>query len=70
MQVYRKRKIAILIAKSDRQAAIRELNTYLETFINDSEAWLQLSELFLHDCDFAKAAFCFEELLLSNVIYF
>lgn len=55
------------MAKADRYGAIRELNTYLETFINDTEAWLQLSELFLQDCDFAKAAFCFEELLLSNV---
>lgn len=32
----------------------------------DSEAWQELSELYLAEQDFAKAAFCFEELLLHN----
>uniref|UniRef100_A0A915EHE2 ER membrane protein complex subunit 2 n=1 Tax=Ditylenchus dipsaci TaxID=166011 RepID=A0A915EHE2_9BILA len=64
--VFRKRKIAILIAKGDRQNAIRELNEYLTTFINDTEAWLQLGELFLQESDFSRAVFCFEELLLSS----
>lgn len=64
--VFRKRRIAILIAKGDRQAAIRELNKYLESFGTDTEAWLQLSELFLQEGDYTRAAFCFEELILSN----
>lgn len=67
LQIFRKRRIAIIIAKGERQKAIHELNEYLETFANDSEAWMQLSELFLQEADFARAAFCFEELLLSNV---
>ncbi|KAL3110126.1 hypothetical protein niasHT_015729 [Heterodera trifolii] len=64
--LFRKRCIAILIARGDRQSAIRELNKYLEIFANDSEAWLQQGELFLQEADFGRAAFCFEELLLSN----
>jgi len=63
--VFRKRKIAILIAKGERHEAIRELNAYLTTFVNDTEAWLQLGELFMQESDFSRAAFCFEELLLS-----
>lgn len=65
--MFRKRNIAICIARGDRLEAIQQLNQYLETFVNDSEAWLQLSELFLQESDYAKAAFCFEELLLANV---
>uniref|UniRef100_A0A914CFB7 ER membrane protein complex subunit 2 n=1 Tax=Acrobeloides nanus TaxID=290746 RepID=A0A914CFB7_9BILA len=63
---YRKRKIAMLIAQGERHEAIRQLNDYLETFINDPEAWLELSELYLQEADYARAAFCFEELLLAN----
>jgi ER membrane protein complex subunit 2 len=66
-QFYRKRKIAMLIAQGERHEAIRQLNDYLETFINDPEAWLELSELYLQEADYARAAFCFEELLLANV---
>lgn len=65
-QVFRKRRIAILIAKGERQGAIRELNKYLESFGTDTEGWLQLSELFLQEGDYTRAAFCFEELILSN----
>lgn len=65
--LFRKRKIATLLAKGERAEAIRALNDYLEVFINDTEAWLQLSELFIADGDYARAAFAFEELLLANV---
>lgn len=66
-QSYRKRKIAILLAQGERQEAIRELNEYLKTFINDNEAWLELSNLYLQEIDHARAAHCLEELILSNV---
>jgi len=59
-----------LIAKGERQGAIRELNKYLESFGTDTEGWLQLSELFLQEGDYTRAAFCFEELILSNVCFF
>ncbi|KAI1718368.1 ER membrane protein complex subunit 2 [Ditylenchus destructor] len=64
--ICRKRKITMLIAKGDRVEAIRQLNEYLTTFVNDTEAWLQLGELFLQESDLARAVFCFEELLLTS----
>jgi len=63
---FRKRKIAILLAKGERLEAIKSLNEYLETFINDNEAWLQLSELYLKEGDYSRAAFAFDENLLCN----
>ncbi|CAJ0607885.1 unnamed protein product [Cylicocyclus nassatus] len=62
---FRKRKVAVLLAQGMRLEAIRELNDYLKIFLNDSEAWLQLSELFLVESDFAKAAHCLEECVLA-----
>ncbi|KAJ1366164.1 hypothetical protein KIN20_026768 [Parelaphostrongylus tenuis] len=55
-----------------RLEAIRELNEYLKIFLNDSEAWLQLSDLFLAESDLAKAAHCLEECVLAaplNTLY-
>ncbi|CAJ0573172.1 unnamed protein product, partial [Mesorhabditis spiculigera] len=69
---YRKRKVSVLLAQGKRLDAIKELNEYLKVFINDSEAWIQLSELFLVESDYAKAAHCLEECLLAsplNAIY-
>ncbi|MFH4984197.1 hypothetical protein AB6A40_010906 [Gnathostoma spinigerum] len=63
---YRKRKVAVLIAQGNKQEAIRELTEYLKTFLNDNEAWLELSQLYLSEGDYARAAHCIEELLLSN----
>ena len=40
---------------------------YLNTFINDSEAWAELGDLYLQEMDFARGIFCFEELLLTYV---
>ncbi|KAE9416813.1 hypothetical protein Angca_004029, partial [Angiostrongylus cantonensis] len=69
---FRKRKVALLLAQGLRLDAIRELNGYLKIFLNDSEAWLQLSDLFLAESDFAKAAHCLEECVLAaplNTLY-
>uniref|UniRef100_A0A1I7XUX4 ER membrane protein complex subunit 2 n=1 Tax=Heterorhabditis bacteriophora TaxID=37862 RepID=A0A1I7XUX4_HETBA len=69
---FRKRKIAVLLAERKRLDAIRELNEYLKIFLNDSEAWIQLSDLFLAEGDFAKAAHCLEECVLAaplNTLY-
>lgn len=63
---YRKRKVAILIARGERHEAIREMNEYLKTFLNDNETWLELSQLYLQEGDYARAAHCIEELVLSN----
>ena len=34
--------------------------------MSDSEAWLELCDLYLYEHDYAKAAFCMEELILAN----
>uniref|UniRef100_A0A914UJR3 ER membrane protein complex subunit 2 n=1 Tax=Plectus sambesii TaxID=2011161 RepID=A0A914UJR3_9BILA len=64
--VYRKRKIAVLLGQQKRVEAIEELIEYLKTFLNDKEAWLQLSSLYLAELDYAKAAHCMEEVILSQ----
>lgn len=61
-----KRRIAILIAARRNTDAIQELCDYLKNFMNDHEAWIQLSELYIIEQDYSKAAFCMEELILSN----
>lgn len=59
--------MAIFKAENRIQDAIRELNEYLKFFINDNEAWLELSNLYLQEMDYSKAAHCLEELLLAHV---
>ncbi|GMT15202.1 hypothetical protein PFISCL1PPCAC_6499 [Pristionchus fissidentatus] len=69
---YRKRRIAMLIGQGKRLESIKALNEHLESFITDSEAWLQLSELYLAESDYARAAHAMEEVLLAaptNSIY-
>ncbi|XP_053571261.1 ER membrane protein complex subunit 2 isoform X2 [Bombina bombina] len=62
----RKRKIAIRKAQGRNAEAIRELNEYLEQFVGDQEAWHELTELYINEHDYAKAAFCLEELIMTN----
>ncbi|XP_066572058.1 ER membrane protein complex subunit 2 isoform X2 [Amia ocellicauda] len=62
----RKRKIAILKAQGKSTEAIKELNEYLEQFVGDQEAWHELAELYINEHDYAKAAFCLEELMMTN----
>ena len=62
----RKRKIAILKAQGDNQKAIAELVKYLKEFMADGEAWMELSDLYILEQDYAKAAFCCEELILQH----
>jgi hypothetical protein len=35
-------------------------------FQADQEAWLELCDAYLNEMEFAKAAFCLEELILMN----
>ena len=62
----RKRKIAIHRAQGENIKAIEDLNKYLEDFMNDGEAWMELCELYVLEQDYTKAAFCCEELILQN----
>jgi len=63
---YPKRKVAIYKAQGRIGDAIKELSHYLETFLNDNESWMELCNLYLTEMDYAKAAHCMEEVLLSN----
>jgi len=62
----RKRKVAIYVAQGDNGRAISELNRYIREFMNDGEAWMELCDLYVLEQDYAKAAFCCEELILQN----
>ncbi|KER33685.1 hypothetical protein T265_00567 [Opisthorchis viverrini] len=62
----RKRMIAILKAQRKNVEAIYELRQYLKIFMSDFEAWNELTDLYLVEGDFKHAAFCMEELILSN----
>ncbi|CAI5442056.1 unnamed protein product [Caenorhabditis angaria] len=63
---YRKRRVAVLLAQGKRLEAIKAINEYLKIFLNDSEAWLQLSELYLLENDIPKAVHCLEECVLIS----
>lgn len=62
----RKRKVAVLKAQGRNAEAIKELTEYLKFFMADIEGWQELSELYINELDFGKAAFCIEELILHN----
>ncbi|CAG9854674.1 unnamed protein product [Phyllotreta striolata] len=62
----RKRKIAICKAFVKNSDAIKELTDYLKVYMADIEAWQELSELYISEFDYGKAAFCVEELILHN----
>ncbi|CAH0775705.1 unnamed protein product [Bemisia tabaci] len=62
----KKHEIAMFIALGKNQLAIRMLTEYLKRFMADQEAWQELSSLYLIEQDYAKAAFCAEELILHD----
>ncbi|XP_035919706.1 ER membrane protein complex subunit 2-like [Anopheles stephensi] len=62
----RKRKVAILKTQGRTAEAIKELCDYMKVFMSDQEGWHELCNLYLAEGEYAKAAFCMEELLLHN----
>ena len=54
----RKRKIAIHRARGENIEAINALSNYLEDFMYDGEAWMELCELYILEQDYTKATFC------------
>ncbi|CAF0874562.1 unnamed protein product [Rotaria sp. Silwood1] len=64
--IVRKRQISLLKEQNQIREAISELNSYLELYQADQEAWSELCDLYLSEHDYTKAAFCAEELLLIN----
>jgi len=64
--VTHKRLIALNKQRGKIPEAIEEINKYLETFSTDSEVWHELAELYMQVGSLQRAAFCFEELLVTN----
>ncbi|CAD8100731.1 unnamed protein product [Paramecium primaurelia] len=62
----RKRKIALQRRQNNVDQAIALLNSFLTSFPNDAEAWLELSDIYLEHLNYSKAQFCLEEVLLLN----
>jgi len=60
-----KRMIAIRKAQGDIKTAITLLATYLEIWMADTEAWLELASLHVSQLQYKEAAFCYEELILT-----
>ncbi|CAB3988437.1 ER membrane complex subunit 2 isoform X1 [Paramuricea clavata] len=61
-----KRKISILIGQNKISEAVKSLTDYLKRFMSDHEAWSELTDLYISQQEFTKAAFCMEELIISN----
>ncbi|KAI0231077.1 ER membrane protein complex subunit 2 [Lamellibrachia satsuma] len=62
----RKRVVSVLKEQNKIAEAIKELNNYLKDFMSDTDSWMELCDLYLSEQDYGKAAFCIEELILSN----
>jgi len=62
----RKRLIAMKKAQNKVDETIVDLNEYLKDFMGDQEAWMELSELYIRQQNFSKAAYCMEELILTH----
>lgn len=43
-----------------------EKKNFISRFMSDQEAWHELCDLYLQEQEYAKAAFCMEELILHN----
>uniref|UniRef100_A0A2P2JYL7 ER membrane protein complex subunit 2 n=1 Tax=Rhizophora mucronata TaxID=61149 RepID=A0A2P2JYL7_RHIMU len=65
-QVIHKRRIALAKAQGNMSAAIELLNKYLEIFMADYDAWRELAEIYVSLQMYKQAAFCYEELVLSQ----
>ena len=46
--------------------AIQLLNAYLEANQHDTDAWLELTEIYLSRQNYEKAQFCYEEILAAH----
>lgn len=61
-----KRLVAQCKAKNDIPEAIKHLNEYLSIYMTDMEGYSELADLYLSLCDYEKAAFCVEELIIND----
>ncbi|XP_015875358.1 uncharacterized protein LOC107412165 [Ziziphus jujuba] len=65
-QVVHKRRVAMAKAQGNISGAIEWLNKYLEIFMADNDAWRELAEIYVSLQMYKQAAFCYEELILSQ----
>ncbi|XP_061340418.1 uncharacterized protein LOC133286928 isoform X2 [Gastrolobium bilobum] len=65
-QTIHKRRVAMAKAQGNISGAIEWLNKYLEIFMADHDAWRELAEIYVSLQMYKQAAFCYEELLLSQ----
>ncbi|KAK4424694.1 ER membrane protein complex subunit [Sesamum alatum] len=65
-QVIHKRRVAMAKAQGNLAVAIEWLNKYLEIFMADHDAWRELAEIYVSLQMYKQAAFCYEELILSQ----
>ncbi|KAF3454343.1 hypothetical protein FNV43_RR04790 [Rhamnella rubrinervis] len=65
-QVVHKRRVAMARAQGNISGAIEWLNKYLEIFMADNDAWRELAEIYISLQMYKQAAFCYEELILSQ----
>ncbi|KAK8589417.1 hypothetical protein V6N13_088265 [Hibiscus sabdariffa] len=65
-QVIHKRRVAMAKAQGNISKAIELLNKYLEIFMADHDAWRELADIYVSLQMYKQAAFCYEELILSQ----
>ncbi|KAE9598092.1 putative tetratricopeptide-like helical domain-containing protein [Lupinus albus] len=65
-QTIHKRRVAMAKAQGNISGAIEWLNKYLEIFMADHDAWRELAEIYVSLQMYKQAAFCYEELILSQ----
>lgn len=65
-QAIHKRKVAMAKAQGNYLGAIGSLNKYLEIFMADNDAWKELADIYISLQMYKQAAFCYEELILSQ----
>jgi len=61
-----KRKVAVYKAKGLNKEAINTLVLYLDSFVVDTESWMELADLYFKMNMYHQASFCYEELILLN----
>ena len=64
--IVRKRHIAVTKAQNVPSETVKELKEYLDVYMSDQEAWMELADVYISMQEYRKAAFCLEELILTH----
>jgi tetratricopeptide (TPR) repeat protein len=59
-------KSSFSISPEDLKKLIEMWNEYLKIYMDDHEAWYELSDIYLLACNYTKAVYCLEEVLLHQ----